>query len=270
MRWLASLAIFLLAMPAAAQLVAPLTTSDGHIACTQGETGIGRPPAWKAVADPRALGGWALAETAGDTTELHFPICISEQTVALDVDATLRFKPVSGIAARTGGLILRARNARDYYVVAANALDGSVRLSRMQNGRRAQLAAKEVAIATGQWHDLRVILVKESFKVSLDGGEVLTASDRSLGLPGTVGVWSQADSLTYFGALVVAAPRLGQCRLKLSLIAMTRPFTAMLARIRPNTRLMISMPERPSSRKIRLAAAYRPKKQMSKAPAPPS
>lgn len=207
MRCSAFLASFLLAWPASAQLVAPLTTSDGRIACTQGETGIGRPPAWKTVADPRALGGWALAETAGDTTELHFPLCISEQTVVLDVDAILRFKPVSGTVARTGGMILRARNAKEYYVIAANALDGSVRLYRMQNGRRAQLAAKDVPISTGQWHELRVILVKDRFKISLDGSEVLTASDRGLGLPGTVGVWSQADSLTYFGALVVAAPR---------------------------------------------------------------
>ena len=207
MRWLAFLAVLLPAWAAAAQLVAPLTTSDGHIACTQGETGIGRPPAWKAVADPRALGGWALAETAGDTTDLHFPLCISEQTVALDVDAVLRFKPVSGTVARTGGLILRARSAKDYYVAAANALDGSVRLYRMQNGRRAQIASKDVAIATGQWHELRVVLVKDRFKVSLDGSEILTASDAGLGFPGMVGVWSQADSLTYFGALVVAAPR---------------------------------------------------------------
>src|SRR5471030_1495728 len=207
MRWLAFLAVFLPAWAAAAQLVAPLTTSDGRIACTQGATGIGRVAAWKAVADPRALGGWALAETAGDTTDLHFPLCISEQTMVLDVDAILRFRPVSGTVARTGGLILRARSAKDYYVVAANALDGSVRLYRMQNGRRGQIASKDVAIATGQWHELRVILVKDRFKVSLDGSEILTASDAGLGFPGMVGVWSQSDSLTYFGALVVAAPR---------------------------------------------------------------
>jgi hypothetical protein len=207
MRCFAFLAMFLLALPASAQLVAPLTTSDGRVACSQGVTGIGRPPGWKAVAEPRALGGWALAETTGDTTELHFPICISEQTVALDVDAILRFKPVSGTVARTGGIVLRARSGAEYYVVAANALDGSIRIYRMEKGRRAQIAAKDVAIATGQWHELRVVLVKDSFKVSLDGSEVLSASDRGLGLPGTLGVWSQADSVTYFGALVVAAPR---------------------------------------------------------------
>jgi hypothetical protein len=200
------LAVLLFATPALAQRVAPLVTPDGRIGCTQGMTGIGRPTRWEAVADPKALGGWALAETRGDTTELHFPLCIDEQIVALDIDAALQFKPVSGTAARTGGIVLRAQNANDYYVVAANALDGSVRLYRMAGGRRAQLAAKETSISTGAWHELRVILVRDKFRVSLDGAEILEASDGSLPLPGNVGVWSQADSLTHFGRLLVGPP----------------------------------------------------------------
>ena len=192
-----------------AQLIAPLTVAedgDGRVACVQGMTGIGTPPAWKAVPDPDALGRWALAETAGDATDLRFPLCISTQTVALDVDATLRFKPISGTVARTAGIVLRAQNGNDYYVVAANALDGSVRLYRMQGGRRAQLAVKDVPISTGHWHELRVILVRDQFKVSLDKTDLFTATDASLMRPGPVGVWSQADSLVHFGSLVVAPP----------------------------------------------------------------
>src|SRR6185437_912998 len=64
-------ALALLAAPAAAQLVAPLTTSDGKIACLQGITGVGRAAQWEAVKDPAALGGWALSETGGDATDLH-------------------------------------------------------------------------------------------------------------------------------------------------------------------------------------------------------
>lgn len=206
MRCLVLLATLIIAPPAFAQLVAPLTSSDGRVACIQGETGIGRPPAWKAVPDPKALGGWALAETAGDATELHFPLCISAQTVALDVDATLRFKPISGMAARSGGIVLRGQSAADYYVVAANALDGSVRLYRMQGGRRAQIAAKETTIETGQWHKLRVVLTGDKFEVSLDDVLLFTANDHSLPLPGTVGVWSQSDSIIHFGSLLVAPP----------------------------------------------------------------
>lgn len=206
MRLFAFFAVLLLTSPAFAQLVAPLAI-DGRVACVQGLTGIGRPQSWKAIADPGALGGWAIAETTGDTTDLHFPLCISTQTVALDVDATLRFKPISGSAARTAGLVLRAQNANDYYVVAANALDGSVRLYRMQGGRRAQLAVKETPISTGQWHELRVVLVRNDFRVWLDRIELFKASDGSLPVPGAVGVWSQSDSIVHFGALAVAPPR---------------------------------------------------------------
>ena len=75
-------------------------------------------------------------------TDLRFPLCISEQTVARDFDATLRFKPISGTRAQVAGLIFRAQSANDYYVVRANSLDNSVRLYRVEKGKRSQLAAR--------------------------------------------------------------------------------------------------------------------------------
>ena len=146
MRFLLALAMLLVASPAFAQLVVPLTTADGRVACTQGMTGVGRPPNWQPVADPDAPDGWALAETAGDPADLRFPLCISPQAVARDFDATLRFKPISGTRAQVAGLMFRAQSASDYYVVRANALDNSVRLYRMEKGKRSQLASKEAPI----------------------------------------------------------------------------------------------------------------------------
>jgi hypothetical protein len=196
----------LVASPASAQLVAPLTTSDGRIACTQGITGAGRAAQWEAVRDPVALGGWALSEIGGDATDLRFPLCISEQTVARDVDATLRFKPVGGRHARAAGLVLRAQSANDYYVVRADALEGRIQLYRMQRGRRALVAGADAEVASDRWHALRVILKGASFEISLDDKPVLKAADASLPVAGTVGVWSQADSVIRFGSLVVAPP----------------------------------------------------------------
>ncbi len=198
-----ALAFLLPASTALAQVVAPLVTPDGHVACLQGMTGIGHPPRWEAVADHDAPHGWALAETRDDPTSLHFPLCICQGLSAQNLSATLRFKPVSGTKAKTAGLLLRAQNATDYYVVAANALDGSVRLFRMAGGRRAQLAAKQVAITSNQWHALRVVMVDDRFEVSLDGALQFKAKDRSLTHPGALGVWSQSDSLVHFGTLVV-------------------------------------------------------------------
>ncbi len=207
MRSLLVIACFLLATPAAAQLVVPLTTPDGRIACIQGMTGVGRATAWKTVADPEALNGWALTETAGDATDLRLPLCISEQTIVRDVDATLRFKPVSGTHVRAAVLVLRAQNANDYYVVRASALDGSVRLYRMERGRRAQLATKNVEVKTGAYQALRVVLVNDRFEVSLDGTKLFEATDRSLIQSGALGVWSQADSVIHFGSLLAALAR---------------------------------------------------------------
>ncbi len=206
MRSLVFLAVLLSAAPASAQLVAPLLTSEGKIACIQGMTGIGRPPGWQAIADRTAIGGWSLAETTADSTDLHFPMCISPQVSVLDVDATLRFKPVAGTRDRAGGVVLRAQNATDYYVVVASARDGAIRLYRMQGGRRSLVASKEVPVTSGEWHKLRVVLTGDRFEVSLDGKVVLTATDRSLMQPGAVGVWSQSDSVIYFDSLLVGPP----------------------------------------------------------------
>jgi hypothetical protein len=207
MRMFAFVAAVLFAMPASAQLMAPLVTSEGKIACIQGMTGIGRPPGgWEAIADKTAIGGWALAETTGDSTDLHFPMCIAQQIAVRDVDASVRFKPVAGARDRAGGLVLRAQNAADYYVVVASARDNAIRLYRMQGGRRSLVASKEVPVTSGEWHKLGVLLVGDKFEISLDGKAVLSATDRSLMLPGAVGVWSQSDSVIYFDSLLLGPP----------------------------------------------------------------
>ena len=207
MRFLLALAMLLVAPPAFAQLVVPLTTADGRVACTQGMTGLGRPPSWQPVADPDAPDGWALAETAGDPTDLRFPLCISPQAVTRDFDATLRFKPISGTRAQVAGLMFRAQSANDYYVVRANSLDNSVRLYRMEKGKRSQLASKEAPIEAGKWHSLRVIAANERFEVALDGKTLFDVNDRSLPQAGPLGVWSQADSVTRYGSLLLSPVR---------------------------------------------------------------
>jgi len=204
MRSLVFLALLALPASAHAQLVAPLTTSDGRIACLQGMTGVGRVQRWEAVPDKQALGGWALSETAGDATDLRFPLCISTQTVARDLDATLRFELVSGTHEQAAGLVLRAQDANDYYVAKASAKDGSVRLYRMAGGRRAELGNKKVPLKTGEQYALRVIAKQDRFEVFLDDKSLFKVTDASLMRAGTVGVWSQADSITRFQSLLVA------------------------------------------------------------------
>ena len=191
--------------PAAAQYVIPLTTGDGRVGCTQGMTGIGRPQLWEAVRDETAPGGWALSEVAGDSTDLHFPFCIDTQMAARDFDATMRFKIVSGIREQAAGLMFRARDATDYYVARASALDGTVKLYRMLGGRRSQLASAPMPVKAGNWSEMRVVATKGKIEVSLDGKLALSFTDRSSPQAGTIGVWTQSDSKVLFSSLLVSA-----------------------------------------------------------------
>jgi len=207
MRLLAFLLALLAASPAYAQLVVPLATADGKVGCLQGMTGIGRPPGWQAVKDADAPNGWALAETTGDSTDLHFPFCISTEAAARNFDATLRFRPVSGTREQAGGLMFRAQDATDYLVARASALDNTVKLYRMTGGRRSQLASTEATVVAGKWHDLRVLAVDRRIEVFLDGTSVIVATDPGIVRPGAIGVWSPSDSLTHFGSLLVGTGR---------------------------------------------------------------
>ncbi|TAJ84967.1 MAG: DUF1080 domain-containing protein [Reyranella sp.] len=203
---LLALPLLFIALPASAQLVVPLTTPDGRVGCTQGKTGIGRPADWRAVADPDGPDGWALVESEPDATDQRFPLCISEPASGRDFDATLRFKPISGSRDQVAGFMFRAQSANDYYVVRANARDNSVRLYRMDKGKRSQLAMKEAPVTLGQWHSLRVIAAGDRFEVALDGKKLFDVTDRTLMQPGPVGVWSQGDSVTHYGSLLIGPP----------------------------------------------------------------
>ena len=206
MRALLFLMLMSVASPAAAQLVIPLATVDGKVGCTQGMTGIGRPPGWAVVKDEDSPGGYALAETTRDSTDLHFPFCISTEAIAKNFDATLRFKPVSGTREQAGGLMFRAQDATDYFVARASALDHTVKLYRMTGGRRSQLASKEARVELGQWSELRVLAIEKHIEVFFNGKSMFSYDDPGIVRPGAIGVWSPSDSVTHFGSLLVGPP----------------------------------------------------------------
>jgi hypothetical protein len=203
---LLALPLLFATLPASAQLVVPLTTPDGRVACTQGKTGIGRPADWRAIADPAGPDGWALVESEPDATDQRFPLCISEQAQGRDFDATLRFKIISGSRDQVAGFMFRAQSASDYYVVRVNARDNSVRLYRMDKGKRSQLGTKEAPVELGKWHSLRVIAANDRIEVALDGKPLFGISDRTLVQAGAIGVWSQGDSVAHYGSLLIGPP----------------------------------------------------------------
>jgi hypothetical protein len=189
-----------LAAPASAQRVsfadAPL---DGMPKDFVGAlTGQGKPGKWAVVEDATAENGRALAQLDPDPTDYRFPLAIYESTVPSDVEATMRFKAISGKEDQAGGVVVRLVDRNNYYIARANALENNVHFFRVVSGRRQELAGANTKVASGVWHTLTLRAEGNRFTVSFNGKQLFTHTDRTFGSPGKVALWTKADSVTRF------------------------------------------------------------------------
>jgi hypothetical protein len=162
-------------------------------------------PKWKF-----ATGKWERRKS-GDATVLAqtaetqpWAVAILEDRKFADVDLTVRFRPVSGKEDASGGVIFRAKDAKNYYIVRANALEDNFRLYTMKGGSRHELASAKVeAPKLGEWHTMRIIAKGSSIQAYLNGKLQLSHEDKTYA-EGYVGLWTKADSVTEFDDLEVA------------------------------------------------------------------
>jgi len=173
--------------------------------CTPALTGRGDPVKW-VIVDTEPDGPRGVAEVSADPTDYRFPLCIADGVAfsALgNVDASVRFRAVAGKVDQAGGLAIRVKDANNYYVVRANALEDNVRLYAVIDGDRRQFAGKSVKVAANQWHTLRLRAIGDRFTVYFDGAALFEATDRRIVEPGRVALWSKADSVTEFVDLAI-------------------------------------------------------------------
>jgi hypothetical protein len=131
--------------------------------------------------------------------------------VATNVDLSVRFKPVSGRRDKAAGLVWRYRDENNYYVVRANANEDNVVLYKVVDGVRRDLPVrgegrtygKRSDVPAGEWGSLRVVTNGSVFEVYHNGRKLYEVEDSTFIGPGKVGVWTKADSITWFDDLVV-------------------------------------------------------------------
>jgi len=148
-------------------------------------------------------GGKVIAQTSADTTDYRFPICIYDGLTAKDVEISVRFKPVSGRVDQAGGIIARVQDPDNYYVVRANALEDNVNLYKVVAGVRRQIVGYSTSVKGGMWHTLSLKVEGDLLEVVFDGQRVIQTRDGTFGGPGKVGLWTKADSVTYFANLEI-------------------------------------------------------------------
>lgn len=169
-------------------------------------TGQGAKAQWVVKADPSAPSQPnMLAQTSTDKTDYRFPLAIADDGSFQDLEMSVKFKAVAGEVDRAAGMAFRLRDANNYYIVRANALEGNYRLYHVVKGQRVQFAGANVKVASGEWHELRVECVGNHIICYYDNEKKIDATDETFKEAGKIGLWTKADSVTYFDDLRVSA-----------------------------------------------------------------
>lgn len=167
----------------------------------------GEPPRWEIVSDASSpVRPKVLAQLSEDRTSVRFPLAIYPSAVIGNGEIAVRFKPVSGSVDQAAGLVWRYRDENNYYIVRANALENNIVLYKVENGRRSPLSpigrgnsyGVDHPVPSGQWSTLAVMFDGARFSVSFDGKPLFEVVDATFAEPGRVGLWTKADSVTYF------------------------------------------------------------------------
>ena len=150
---------------------------------------------WAVVADDSAPSKPNVLKQSGEAT---FPVCIKENTSLKDGFVEVKFKPISGTEDQAGGVIWRCKDANNYYISRANALEDNVTIYHTVNGRRTERKRLNTKVASNRWHTLRVDFKDNYFVVTFDGKKAFGWKDDTFKDAGKVGVWTKANSTTLF------------------------------------------------------------------------
>lgn len=167
-------------------------------------TGSGMPK-WTVERDETAPSKDQVLKQSGTAT---YPLAFKDGTSIKDGFVEVRVKPLSGSEDRAAGLVWRAKDANNYYVVRANALEDNVVLYKTVNGARSSLDivgrkggyGVKIAVPANRWHTLRVEFVGARFNVIFNGRSLFEVEDATFNAAGMVGLWTKADSVTAFNA----------------------------------------------------------------------
>jgi hypothetical protein len=168
-------------------------------------TGRGNPK-WTVEQDKTAPSKLKVVKQSGQAT---YPLLLRDGSSIRNGFVEVKFKAIAGSEDQAAGLVWRAKDANNYYVVRANALEDNVVLYKTVGGVRSPLDivgrsggyGADVPVPGNQWHDLRIEFNGSRFKVVYNGKSLFEVEDTTFGEAGKIGLWTKADSVTLFDGI---------------------------------------------------------------------
>ena len=138
--------------------------------------------------------------TGTSTCESCYQLLLVEGLEYEYPDLSIRLRASNGMAG-TGGVILGAKDRRNFYAAVVDLHTAQAFVTRMADGQETVLARASVNLKPVDWHSLRVqrntIISKDFIEVFVDGVLVLSVEDQALGL-GQVGLVAWGKTSTFF------------------------------------------------------------------------
>ena len=169
-------------------------------------TGSGDPK-WTVESDETAPSKSKVLKQSGRAT---YPLLLKNDTSIKDGFVEIKFKAIAGSQDRAAGIVWRAKDANNYYVTRANALEDNVVLYKTVKGIRSPLDivgrkggyGTDVKVPANTWHSLRIDFKGSRFSVSFNGKQLFEVEDSTFTDAGKVGLWTKADSVTLFDDVI--------------------------------------------------------------------
>jgi hypothetical protein len=165
-------------------------------------TGSGDPK-WTVENDQTAPSKLKVVKQSGRAT---YPLLLKNDTNIKDGFIEVKFKAIAGSEDRAAGVVWRARDAKNYYVARANALEDNFVVYKTVGGVRSALDivgrkggyGVSVPVPANAWHSLRIDFKGPRFTASFNGKALFEVDDSTFTDAGKVGLWTKADSVTLF------------------------------------------------------------------------
>jgi hypothetical protein len=138
-----------------------------------------------------------LAQLSAEAIDERFPILFYRGDTYRDFQLTTRFKLVSGRMEQMAGIVFRATDEKNFYIVRASGLGRNVRFYKVVNGVRSEPIGREMPILT-DWNELKIECTANQIRAALNGQDVFPPLIDNTFAAGMVGFWTKSDSVSYF------------------------------------------------------------------------
>ena len=150
-----------------------------------------------------ADGGKVLAQSARNANPV-FNVVLVDETNARDVDLSVKIKALAGDYDQGGGLVWRARDAKNYYIARFNHKEDNFRVYTVVDGVRSQPLRNANVKHHDGWTVVRVTMKGDHIECYLDGEKYLDVHDSTFPGAGKIGVWSKSDAQSQFDDLTLS------------------------------------------------------------------